>query len=251
VASTAAWWVIFTVAMLWGLRDVHVDVTPTPISVAEQLTRSGQWLPAVSDWRFSLQSALLGFSIGLAGARFYQNVFAGLTTRSLGGRRAFWTEVSLRGVSFCAAPPILVGNIIEQRWWPWICAVGFIWPTVATYATYAQARACLKRAPGLSTTSASTDPSLEAYGQWWMTMTFMIFGIVIIAACLQLGWAHDYWIFAIWFCLINAVQMYVIKCGYFAPVVRGALTRAFIAGERSQAAAARAYPAARPPGSVA
>jgi serine/threonine protein kinase len=235
VACTAAWYVIFTVAVLWGLRDVGVDATPTTLTAAEHLTRSGSWLPAVPDWRFSLQSALLGFSIGMAGARYYQNIFAGLTTRSLGGRRAFWTEVFLRGTSFCALPPILFGNIVEQRWWPWLCAIGFVWPTTTSFLSYTQARHCLKRARELSTVSASVDPSLEAYGQWWTSMAFMISGIVIIATCLQLGWAHDYWIFAVWFCLINVVQMYAIKCAYFAPAVRGALTRAFIAGERWQA----------------
>ena len=235
VACTAAWYVIFTVTVLWGLRDVGVDATPATLTAVEHLTRSGSWLPAVSDWRFSLQSALLGFSIGLAGARYYQNIFAGLTARSLGGRRAFWTEVILRGTSFCALPPILFGNILEQRWWPWLCAVGFIWPTAASYLSYTQARHCLKRARELSTVPAAADPSLGAFGQWWTSMAFMISGIVVMATCLQLGWAHDYWFFAVWFCVINVVQMYAIKCAYFAPAVRGALTRAFIAGERWQA----------------
>jgi hypothetical protein len=235
VACTAAWYVIFTVTVLWGLRDVGVDATPTTLAAAEDFTRSGSWLPAVPDWRSSLQSALLGFSIGMAGARYYQSVFAGLTARSLGGRRALWTEVFLRGTSFCALPPILFGNIVEQRWWPWLCAIGFIWPTTSTFLSYAQARHCLKRARELSTVPASADPSLEAFGQWWMSLAFMITGIVIIATCLQLGWAHDYWLYAVWFCIINVVQMYAIKCAYFAPAARGALTRAFIAGERWQA----------------
>jgi serine/threonine protein kinase len=234
VACTAAWYVIFTVVVLWGLHDVGVDATPTAITVAERFTRSGSWLPAVPDWRFSLQSALLGFSIGMAGARFYQNFFAGLTARRLAGRRAFWTEVFLRGASFCGLPPILFGNIVEPRWWPWLCAIGFVWPTATSFLSYSQARHCLKRARGLSTVSASLDPSLEGFGQWWTSMAFMISGIVIIATCLQLGWAHDYWIYAVWFCLINVVQMYAIKCAYFAPAARGALTRAFIAGERWQ-----------------
>lgn len=164
VACTAAWYVIFTVTVLWGLRDVGVDATPATLTAAEHLTRSGSWLPAVADWQFSLQSALLGFSIGLAGARSYQNIFAGLTVRSLSGHRAFWTEVFLRGTSFCALPPILFGNIVEQRWWPWLCAIGFIWPTTASYLGYTQARYCLKRARELSTVSASVDPSLEAFG---------------------------------------------------------------------------------------
>jgi serine/threonine protein kinase len=235
VACTAAWYVIFTVTVLWGLRDVGVDATPATFTAAEDFTRSGSWLPAVSDWRFSLQSALLGFSIGMAGARYYQSVFAGLSARSLGGRRAFWTEVFLRGTSFCALPPILFGNIVEQRWWPWLCAIGFLWPTTTTFLSYAQARHCVKLARELSAVPASADPSLEAFGQWWMSLAFMISGIVVIATCLELGWAHDYWLFAVWFCIINVVQMYAIKCAYFAPAARGALTRAFIAGERWQA----------------
>lgn len=234
VACTAAWYVIFTVTVLWGLRDVGVDAAPTTLTAVEHFTRSGSWLPAVSDWRFSLQSALLGFSIGLAGARFYQNIFAGLTARSFSGHRSFWTEVFLRGTSFGVLPYALFGNIVEQRWWPWLCAIGFIWPTVASFLSYTQARQCLKQARELSAVSASADPSLEAFGQWWTSMAFMISGIVVIATCLQLGWAHDYWLFAVWFCIINVVEMYAIKCGYFAPAVRGALTRAFIAGERWQ-----------------
>jgi serine/threonine protein kinase len=235
VACTAAWYVIFTVTVLWGLRDVGVDATPTTLSATEHFTRSGSWLPAVSNWQFSLQSALLGFSIGIAGTRYYQNIFAGLTARSLGGRRAFWTEVSLRGTSFWALSLILFGNIVEQRWWPWLCAIGFVWPTLTSYLSYAHARHCLKRARELSTVPASIDPSLEAFGQWWTSMAFMISGTVIIATCLQLGWSHDYWLWAVFCSLINVVQIYAIKCAYFAPAARGALTRAFIAGERWQA----------------
>src|SRR5207248_2480168 len=104
--------------------------------------------------------------------------------------------------------------------------------TTTCLLCYSTARRCLRSARKLSTVQASLDPAMESFGQWWTSMAFLVSGSAVIAAGLQLGWLHDYWFYALWLCAINIVQMYAIKCAYYAPVVRGALARAFIAGER-------------------
>jgi hypothetical protein len=235
VVCTASWYAMCTVALVWGLRDVGVDATPTALTAVEQFTHSGSWLPGVADWRFSLQSALLAFSIAMAGARFYQNVLASLTARVLPGRLALWTEVFLRYISFAVLAPGLFGNLVEPHWWPWLSAVGFVPVVITCFLSYTTARHHLKQAKELSTVPTVVDPSLESFGQWWTSMAFMVSGITVFALCLQLRWADDYWLFAVWLCVINVVQIYAIKCAYYAPAVRGALTRAFIAGERWEA----------------
>ena len=241
IISTAAWWAIFSVSFLWGLRDFGIDAWSTPVTIAQKWLGTSA-LPGVDnlraanyqiqDWQVNLPASLLAFSIGLAGTKYYQNILSGLTARVMGGRRAFLTEVFMRYTSFAVLAPAMVGVLVQPRWWPWLAGIGYIPPTITTFLVYSQAQRSLRRARSLSTVRTSADPVLQAYGQWSSSMGFLVLALLGLAVGIRLHAVHDTWVYTASLCALNIVIMYGVKCVYFAPSVRGALTRAFIAGER-------------------
>jgi hypothetical protein len=66
-------------------------------------------------------------------------------------------------------------------------------------------------------------------------MGFLVLALLGLAVGVRLHAVHDMWVYTASLCALNVVIMYGVKCVYFAPSVRGALTRAFIAGERWEA----------------
>jgi serine/threonine protein kinase len=242
VISTTAWYLIFAVALLWGLRDVGIDAWSTPVTIIQKVFGSNSSLPVIDklrapgyqiqNWRANLQAPILAFSVGLAGTKYYQNILAGLTARAVSGGRAFWTEVFIRYTSFAVLVPALIGNLVQPQWWAWLMAIGYIPPTVTSYLCYSLARRNLRDANAFSTVWTSVDPTLQAYGQWWSSMAFLVLALISLAIGLQLHVIHDVWVYASSLAALNVVIMYGFKSIYFAPSVRGSLTRAFIAGER-------------------
>jgi serine/threonine protein kinase len=245
IVSTAAWYAIFAVALLWGLRDVGIDAWSTPVTIIQKLTGSGSALPIIDklraanyqfqDWRVTLPAPVLAFSIGLAGTKYYQNILGGLTARDMTGRRAFWTEVFMRYTSFAVLTPALIGNLVQPSWWAWLAGLGFIPPAITSYLCYSQARRSLDRAKTLSTVRTSADPVLQAYGQWWSSMAVLVIALLGLAVGLQAHVVHDVWVYVLSIAALNIVILYAVKCIYFAASVRGSLARAFIAGERYDA----------------
>jgi serine/threonine protein kinase len=246
VVSTATWYAIFAVALLWGLRDVGIDAWSTPVTIMQKAAGSGSSLPIIDrlraasyqaqNWRVNLPAPLLAFSIGLAGTKYYQNILSGLTARSMRGCRAFLTEVFVRYTSFAVLTPVLIGNLVQPQWWPWLAAIGYIPPTVTSYLCYSLARRSLHNSRALSTVRTSADPVLQAYGQWWSSMAFLVLALSGLSIGLGLHLVHDVWVYASSLSALNIVILYAVKCIYFGPSVRGTLTRAFIAGERWEVA---------------
>jgi hypothetical protein len=61
---------------------------------------------------------------------------------------------------------------------------------------------------------------------------------LVCAMCavgLQTHVLHDVWVYASLVTIINIALFYLHKCGELAPIVRGGLTRAFLAAERLDA----------------
>jgi serine/threonine protein kinase len=253
VISTAAWWVIFSVAFLWGLRDCGIDAWSTPVTIVQKWLGTSA-VPGVDDlraggyqlqdWRVNLPAPLLGFSIGLAGTKYYQNILAALTARVMSGRRAFWTEALMRYTSFAVLAPSMAGILVQPQWWPWLAGIGYIPSTIASYLVYSLARRSLRDARSLSTVRTSADPVLQAYGQWWSSMAVLVLALLGLSVGVRLHAVHDIWVYTASLAAVNIVIMYGVKCVYFAPSVRGALTRAFIAGERWEMVRRKRMPAA-------
>jgi serine/threonine protein kinase len=245
VISTAAWFAIFSVALLWGLRDVGVDAWSTSVSVLQKVMGTST-VPGVDDlraagyqvqdWRVNLPAALLAFSIGLAGTKYYQNILAGLTVRAMSGRRAFLTEAFIRYTSFAVLAPALIGNLVQPQWWPWLAGIGYIPATITSYLCHSLARRSLRGASTLSTVRTAPDPVLQAYGQWSSSMGFLALALLGLALGMRLHMVHDVWVYTASLCAVNVVIMYAVKSVYFGPSVRGSLTRAFLAGARREMA---------------
>ena len=56
--------------------------------------------------------------------------------------------------------------------------------------------------------------------------------VEVVRRGLQAHVVHDVWVYVLSIAALNIVILYAVKCTYFAPSIRGSLTRAFIAGER-------------------
>lgn len=63
-------------------------------------------------------------------------------------------------------------------------------------------------------------------------MAFLVLALLGLSVGVRLHAVHDIWVYTASLAALNIVIMYGVKSVYFAPSVRGALTRAFIAGER-------------------
>jgi serine/threonine protein kinase len=244
VVCAGAWYIIFTVAVLWGLRDFGIDAWAKSITITQKAANSQPYLPfidslrapnyAIHDWRVNFPARILAFSIGLAGTKYYQNILAGLTTRPLNGWLARVTEILLRYTSFAVLIPVLIGNLIQPRWWPWLVCIGYTPPLIMGYLCYMLATRSLDKARSLSlsTVPTLTDPALKAYGQWSTSLASLIVFGLGVASGLRAHVLHDVWVYALGLVGVNLIINYGVKCTYFGPSVRGSLTRAFIAGER-------------------
>ena len=244
VVCAGAWYIIFTVAVLWGLRDFGIDAWAKSVVITQKAANSQSYLPfidslrapnyAIHDWRVNFPARVLAFSIGLAGTKYYQNILAGLTTRTLNGWLARVTEILLRYTSFAVLIPVLLGNLIQPRWWPWLVCIGYTPPLIMGYLCYVLATRSLDgaRRLSLSTVAVSTDPALKAYGQWSTSLASLIVFGLGVASGLRAHVLHDVWVYALGLVGVNLIINYGVKCTYFGPSVRGSLTRAFIAGER-------------------
>jgi uncharacterized membrane protein YhaH (DUF805 family) len=135
--------------------------------------------------------------------------------------------------------PVLYGNLVQPQFWLWLLVFGYTGIAVNNYLTYRLATRSLSESAMLSTVPRTPDPTLKAYSAWWSNLGLYVLALVGIAIGLQIGALHDRLLYITAAALMNFSLYYVGKCIIFAPDVRGCLSRAFIAGERSSAARSR------------
>ncbi len=250
--SAVAWWGAATVVGYWWLRDIGWDWGNQPITVLQRITGSSEeefpGLDAlraddypIPDLVDSLPVRMVGLSFLVVGARFYQNVLAGLTPLATGPRQgrlsvlALLAEANMRLFAVLAAVLTLPPTLVQRDWWPIFTAVGVFLVFLCNLCCLSFARAAVRRArgAGLSTVPAGRITGLQEIGYWTASAGFYSFAVWSIGSLIYLGHVHDVHVYAGAVTAINIVIFYIRNCsGPTAADVRTALARACLAAER-------------------
>jgi hypothetical protein len=245
-------WMERQVGVSWGGRSIellqrtgHTDGFP----VLDGLRRPDYRFPDLARNGMSLA---VGLSYALVGAKYYQNLFAGVSPMAAGWRagpltrRAAVATVFMRIETVAAAVLALPIALIEPRWWPIDTAIGQLLAAGCNWAVLRFVTGAFRaaRARGLSAVPREDRaiPGLTPYTGWVPTSTFYAVACCVIATLIYLGRLRDEWMYASAVVAINLFLFYAIKCGSRAAEVRVVLTRAVLAAERL-----RRLPAGTPP----
>jgi serine/threonine protein kinase len=192
---------------------------------------------SVADRGINLSGAFIAFAMTVTSSKYYQAVLGGLTTYRLKIRGGWFTELSIRWIPVVALIPVLILNVFEPGWWPWIATAGGTAIMITNYACHRFARSCARQASAchLSTTPSEDDPSLVAYSQYWWSQAVYNLFMLCIGFGVITHYLKDYWVYAFGIGCITLFVQYALKCTAAAGSTRGILTRCFIAGERVEA----------------
>jgi serine/threonine protein kinase len=253
VLASASYFVATLVCIFWIFRDIGIDIlNPASQAVLRAFGANPNAIPFVdslrqSDYRLgevwnNLPARLVGLSFALAGARHYQNILGGLTTRvsrtraRSGAALDVSTEIAIRVIAVWPAILILTANLVQVRWWPLGTAIGYTGVLVATLlsARYATKYLDLARRQNLSTVPPAHQKvvGLDSYRQWGPSMAFYALTVWLFAIFLYVGVLKDVYVYAVAVILVNVGLFYIIKTGANALDVRAGLNRCFLAAER-------------------
>jgi hypothetical protein len=209
------------------------------IPLIDNLRHSGYQLGNV--WQ-NLPARIIGLSFSLAGARYYQNILGGLTTRVaqspalLGFPLRLSAEVAIRVMAIWSSWLILAVNLVEPRWWPLATALGYTWVILSNLLSSRFAASYLELARGrkLSTVPPSHQKiaGLESFQQWGPTISLYSLTVWIIAVLLYSDALKDTYVYASAVAVVNIGLFYVLKTGMNALDIRAGLNRCFLAAER-------------------
>lgn len=234
-----------TWCMLWFSLCLSAFLAYTAADVYDQSWFFGLPLPfrdRYADRTFwdNFAGRLVGVSFALVAAKYYLNIFGGITFRRWHNGRWQITEGSIRLNSFVYAGPILATIVVEPRWWPFCSAIGCGIVALNNYVVARTARGILKtrfEIPG------STPMTLEnylgegvgdlemfasnrEYGAWGSLMFWYAFVLFLVGLLFSSGYLHDILFMAIVVgLLLNGLKLYANNCSSQAPKVRGPLAR--------------------------
>jgi serine/threonine protein kinase len=236
-------WLMLTVCVLWGARDLGQNLFPTPISIAQTLIPGcgGTCVPLLDmlqapDYVFSIQSLpvrLVDLSAVLVVSAHYIYILAGLTTRPMNNRLAYVTGFFLRFETVGLLPLALIGNLYEPGWWLGLLIVGALVPILTNVLCYQLATRTLREARGVfSTVPQLDDPFLKTLAQWVTSSFFYFLALLAVCIGIYMQFLHDTWAYVIGILVANVFIACISKSIIFAPNIRGSLNRAFTLGER-------------------
>ncbi|MFK0169455.1 hypothetical protein ACIQU5_11685 [Streptomyces sp. NPDC090306] len=240
--SAVMWGACVAVTLLFLLRDCGVPV-PLPGAV-ERAQNSATFMDRVS-------ARLTGFSFACCSVKYYQSIYAGLTTRghtmrlltdsrqrARALRSAAVTEFWVRGNAVIVAALVIPVNLLRPHWWTVATALGITSAWAVNRVGYRYAALVVAEtarwAPGtrLLSRRAEDVPGLSLYKAWGPSMG-SYFGIVwVFAALLEAGVLHDVLAYGCVVSAVNIALFYAYKCSIEAEPVRIALTRCYLAAER-------------------
>ncbi|MET9019992.1 serine/threonine-protein kinase [Actinopolymorpha sp. NPDC004070] len=250
--SGAAWYVAATIVLWWWARDLGWDWGNQAVTALSRLSgASPDTFPYLDDLRqpdyrvpdlvANLPARMVCLSFLLVCARYYQNLFAGLTPLVTGlgqgrlSRLAVLAEVHMRLATVVGLVLVVPTTLVQQAWWPVCTTIGMVVTSLCNWTCrrFAQTAVAEARKAGLSTVPSGRIAELEEFCRWAPSSTFYTFTVAVILVCMHLGVATDLPVYAAGVTLTNAVLFYGIKCsGNSAADVRAALGRACLAAER-------------------
>jgi hypothetical protein len=209
-------------------------------SLIEPIRVSGYRLP---DPARNLPSRIVGMSVALIAAKYYQNILAGLTPLSTLGqpdrrrrRTALLVDYCMRAPFLCSALLSFGVNLLAPQLWPLGTAVGYTIVLAATLviSTYVSHVIDDARAVGLSTVPVEGRGivGLDMYRQWIPSMSCYLVAVWVIGYLILTGVLADIAIYVVGVVIVNLVYFYSIKCGTNARAIRTGLARGMLTAER-------------------
>lgn len=249
--SALAWAVTVSVLLIWVERQLGVQWGGRSVELLQRtghtdgfplLDRLRRPDYRLGDLAANWPSLAVGLSYALVAAKYYQNLFAGVSPMAAGWhagrltRRAVAATVLMRAETVVAALLILPVVLVEPRWWPLSVAAGQVvaaacnW-TVLRFVTSAFGAARRRELSAVPRDDRRVT-GLAGLTGWPPTSTLYAAAACVIGAGIYLGRLQDIWVYASSVIAINVVLFYAIKCGSRAAEVRIVLTRAVLAAER-------------------
>ncbi|MEV4757569.1 serine/threonine-protein kinase [Micromonospora sp. NPDC049559] len=258
MAGAYAFFVAAAGITMWWLRDVGLGWDNRAIELLQRVTGSSEdRLPFVDDLRAgdyplpdpqgSLPARLVCLSFAFAGAKYYQNLFAGLTPLVAVGvdralqARAVIAEVAMRAMTLVPAVLTLIPTLIDRDWWPICTAIGITATFLCNLACAGFARTALTRAAAAGLTTVPREagnparpdvPGARALNSWAGTAAFYGVACWTIGLLIYHEILRDVLVYAIAVTSINVILFYVVRCGVNARYLRAGLVRACLAAER-------------------
>lgn len=247
----AIWsWVSFVMWYLASAVVVYclIDDTTRLISYGDTITASGNGLGGVSSnpqERFmGICADIVGIAFVICGAKYYQNIYSGLTSVKNGRlpgslqKRSAWAESIVRANAFLPgliAIPIMVV-------WPALWAIGGAVGLINCYLVNRWGsdfvRSSVNRARHIHlSTVPSADREIAGvrmYDSWAPSMAVYAFIVIIFATLIELRLLQDVVAYAAVVFIVNVGLLYLVKCAIKSDPVRIAITRAYLAAERIQ-----------------
>lgn len=252
--SASVWYIGAVVVITWWLRDLELDWGNQLLALLQRLTGTSPdefpYLDAlrapdylIPDHAENWPVRVVGLSFLLVGARYYQNLFAGLTPLVAGlrqGSLSLWAvaaEVHMRAQTVVAFLLVMPPTLVQQRWWPIATAIGVLISFLTNWVCLSFARAAFRHAArhGLSIDQHQSANALKSFSDWTPSSGFYAAACWVIGVLIYIGVATDVFMYACAVGAINVVLFYTIKCsGQSAADVRAGLGRAVVAAERSR-----------------
>ncbi|WP_264653332.1 protein kinase domain-containing protein [Actinoplanes cyaneus] len=243
-ASTAAWYVTVAVTGYLLLRDLDL-ISGGPLEdYHARIRASGYHLPP-GHLQDNLPARIALFSIAWAAVKYYQNIYAGLSTASAADlpgrfgaiRRAteFFVRLNAIFVLLVAIPL----NILNPSWWATAATIALVDSLLVNlfgrvYCTTAVRRGQAPDERGRPT--ISTIPQrivgLEMYRPWTPSMLAYVLICLGFSLLINFHVLKDVIAYASVVAVVNIGLLTFTKCGTNADILRVGITRAFLAAER-------------------
>ncbi|GAB3413626.1 protein kinase family protein [Flindersiella endophytica] len=182
---------------------------------------------------------VLALTFTLIGVKYYQSLFASVTPMALGrgagrlGVRALVAEIAMRFWTIAPVLMVLPPLLVQPLWWAVFAAAGMTIVTICNWLAASFGQAVVKEGRKLElSTVPERITGISRYRSWIPGNTLYAVLLWMIAILLQLGVARDAIVYVSMICLVNVVQLYVVKCSVEGPDIRAGLGRACIAAER-------------------